>query len=280
MSDPDTMKADGPDVAASALRRGERGERTEPWAGKRKLLAVADVQTGYHHDSISHALATLSRLGRESGAFVTNIRTDSQLITRQPIVGVGSKYGGKRVNARELSAYDALFLLPSGAGTLTPEQQADLLAYVHDDGKGLIVGHAGILAFFEWPEFDQLTGARFGGEFMSEARVIVDDLTFPGADAFGGASFTYTEQHPIVKEPYSRELVHVIMRIDPESAPAEQRAKRPDGDFPVVWSRQYGKGRVFNVGWGHLESTWDDPRFQRMVLGGILWAMGSTSSGS
>lgn len=280
MSDPDNVKIDGLDISASASQRGERGERTDPWAGQRKLLAVADVQTGYHHDSISHTLATLSRLGREFGAFVTNIRTDSQLITRQPIVGGGSKYGGKRVNARELSAYDALFLLPSGAGTLTPEQQADLLAYVHDDGKGLIVGHAGILAFFEWPEFGRLTGARFGGEFMSEARVIVEDMNFPGANAFGSASFTFTEQHPIVKEPYSRDLVHVIMRIDPQSMPPEQRAKRPDDDFPVVWTRQYGKGRVFHVGWGHLESTWDDPRFQRMLLGGILWAMGTTGSGS
>lgn len=255
--------------------RGERRDRADPWAGKRKLLAVADVQTGYHHDSISHTLATLSRLGRESGAFVTNIRTDSQLITRHPIIGVGSKYGGKRVNARGLSEYDALFLLPSGAGTLTPEQQADLLAYVHDDGKGLVIGHAGILAFFEWPEFYELAGGRLGGEFFGEVKVIVEDLTFPGADAFGGSTFVFTEQHPVLKEPYSRDLVHVIMRIDPESLTPEQRAKRPDGDYPVVWSRQYGKGRVFHVGWGHLESTWDDPRFQRMAHEGIRWAMGA-----
>ncbi|WP_428305018.1 ThuA domain-containing protein [Lacipirellula sp.] len=275
MSDQDAARNGGAKIAASA---GGRGERSDPWAGKRKLLAVADVQTGYHHDSISHALATLSRIGRESGAFVTNIRTDSQLITRQPIIGTGPKYGGKRVNARTLSEYDALFLLPSGTGTLTAEQKADLLAFVHDDGKGLVIGHAGILAFFEWPEFHELTGGGFAGELMSTARIIVEDLAFPGADAFGGASFEFTEQHPIVKEPYSRDFVHVIMRVDATSIAAEHRTKRPDGDYPVVWSRQYGKGRVFHVGWGHLESTWDDVRFQRMVLGGILWAMKSKPS--
>lgn len=271
MSNHDATRNGGVEIAANATGRGDR---SDPWAGKRKLLAVADVQTGYHHDSISHALATLSRVGRESGAFVTNIRTDSQLITRQPVIGTGSKYGGKRVNARTLSDYDALFLLPSGAGTLTAEQQADLLAYVHDDGKGLVIGHAGILAFFEWPEFYELAGGRFASEFMATAQIIVEDLTFPGADAFGGASFAFTEQHPIVKEPYSRDLVNVIMRVDATSIATEHRAKRPDGDYPVVWSRQYGKGRVFHVGWGHLESTWDDVRFQRMILGGIEWAMG------
>lgn len=275
---------------------GMRGMR-DPWAGKRALLAVADVTTGYHHDSISHTLATIERLGRESGAFVTNIRTESQLITRRPIVGVGPKYGGKPVNARGLSRHDALLLLPSGSGTLTDEQKKDLLAYVHDDGKGLIVGHAAILAFPEWPEFHEMCGARMGGEFMAECKVLVDDPSFPGADAFGGPSFLFEDQHPVLKEPYSKEKVHVIMRLCPEAVAAlpkrerhhhhhhtpeeaarhaerQERGRRADGDYPVVWTRQYGKGRVFHFFWGHLESTWDDPRFQKLVLEGIKWAMG------
>jgi hypothetical protein len=46
----------------------------------------------------------------------------------------------------------------------------------------------------------------------------------------------------------------------------------------VVWAKQYGKGRVFNVGWGHPDTTWDDPRFQQMMLEGIKWAMGVTKA--
>ena len=258
----------------TADRRRRRSPRVDPWAGKRKLLAVADVQTGYHHDSISHTLATIERLGREHDAFVTNIRTDSQLITRQPVIGVGAKYGGKRVNARELSHYDALFLLPSGEGTLSPQQKQDLLAYVRDDGGGLIVGHAGILAYGDWPEFGELVGARLGGEFMSTVTVRVEDPDFPGVDAFGGPTFEFSEQHCIVKAPYSRDDVHVILSIDPETVGERQLEKRPDGDFPVVWTRRYGRGRVLHVGWGHVEATWDDPRFQRLMLEGIQWAMG------
>lgn len=256
--------------------RRRRRKRRDPWEGRRKLLAVADVQTGYHHDSISHALATLDALGRESGEFVANLRTDSQLITRSPIVGVGAKYGGKAVNARDLSHYDALFLLPSGEGTLSQEQKADLLAFVHDEGKGLLVGHAGLLGFYDWPQFSELCGARFGGEFMSEARILVEDPGFPGADSFGLEPFLYREQHPILEAPYSRDEVEVILRIDPECLEERVRRRREDDDFPVVWARRYGKGRVFNVGWGHLEETWDDPRFRRLILGGVRWAMGLT----
>ncbi len=132
----------------------------------------------------------------------------------------------------------------------------------------------GFLGFYDWPEFGELAGARFGGEFMGPVTVVVEDPCFPGADSFGSTSFSFSEQHPILKEPYSRESVNVIMRIDPESIDPVHRIKRRDEDFPVVWSKSYGKGRIFHVGWGHLESTWDDRRFQRLILEGIKWAMG------
>lgn len=249
-------------------------QKVDAWEGKRRLLAVADVQTGYHHDSISHALATVERLGHESGAYVTNIRTDSQLITKQSILGQGTKYQGKSVNARNLDHYDALFLLPSGEGTMTPQQKEDLLDFVRKDGKGLIVGHAGLLGFYDWPEFGELIGARMAGEFMGEVNVIVEQPSFPGTAAFGAESFLFAEQHPILAAPYSRERVEVILRLDPESVPSTARAKRTDGDFPVVWTLRYGCGRVYHLSWGHHAATWDDPRFQMMVAKGIEWAMG------
>jgi type 1 glutamine amidotransferase len=91
---------------------------------------------------------------------------------------------------------------------------------------------------------------------------------------FGSTTFMFDEQHPVLMAPYSREKVHVIMRLDPAGLTEEQRAWRPDGDFPVVWAQQYGKGRVYNVGWGHNEQTFDHPGFQKMLVGGIKWALG------
>src|SRR5262249_25544050 len=123
--------------------------------------------------------------------------------------------------------------------------------------------------------FGELTGARLAGEFGGTATVHVEDPGFPGADAFGSAPFTFHEQHPVLKDPYSRDKVHVLLRIDPGSVDDANRTKRSDDDFPVVWTRSYGKGRVYHVGWGHFEATWDDRRFQAMVLAGILWAMGA-----
>jgi type 1 glutamine amidotransferase len=269
------MFAQGGPPAQGGRGQGGGGGQADPWPNSKKLLAVADVQTGFHHDSISHALATVEQIGRRSGAYVTMIRTDSQLITKGQIAGQG-RYEGRGVNARTLDFYDAIFMLPSGFGTMTPQQKADLLSFVRDDGKGLIVGHATGVAFTEWAEFGEMVGGYMDGEFNYDARIIVEDPKFPGAMAFGGTSFMFNDQHPVFKTPYSRDRVHVIMRLDPASLDEKNRARRPDGDFPVVWARQYGKGRVFNVGWGHPDATWDDPRFQTMMLEAIKWAMGVT----
>src|SRR5260370_36049192 len=79
----------------------------QPVPARKRVLAWADTITAYQHDSISHALATMERLGRESGSFETYIRTDSQLITKQPITG------GAR-NTRNLDYFDAIFYYGTG----------------------------------------------------------------------------------------------------------------------------------------------------------------------
>src|SRR6267142_1865974 len=101
-------------------------------APQKRLLAIGDVRGGYQHDSVSHALATVERLGRESGVFVTYIRTDLQLLTKQPI----TLPGGKSINARNLDYFDAIFYMGTGEGDLSGRQKADLLSFVAQDGKG------------------------------------------------------------------------------------------------------------------------------------------------
>src|SRR4051794_11461434 len=77
----------------------------DPWPGKKKLLAIADPEEwyrhpNYHHDSASHTLATVERLGRESGAWVTVIRTDMELLRKAKIEGT---------NVRTLDQFDGIF---------------------------------------------------------------------------------------------------------------------------------------------------------------------------
>ena len=68
---------------------------------------------------------------------MTIIRTDSQLITKDEIVGTGERYSGRRVNAKNLDFFDAIFFLGSGSGTLSDDQKADLLSFVRGRWQGL-----------------------------------------------------------------------------------------------------------------------------------------------
>ena len=82
-----------------------------PLTFSKHVLAWADVRNGYQHESITHALGTVERLGWESGLYDTIIRTDSQSITKSPIlfkIGTGIATGEQSL-ARNLNYFDAIF---------------------------------------------------------------------------------------------------------------------------------------------------------------------------
>src|SRR3981081_2372517 len=198
-------------------------------APQKRLLAIGDVRTGYQHDSISHALATIERLGRDSGAFITYIRRDSQLLTKQPI-SVGDR---KNVNARNLNYFDAIFYFGTGEGDLTSQQKSDLLSFIHEDGKGFIGAHTGDDAYFTWPEFGEMIGGYFDNHpwGVFDAPIIVEDPNFPAMKPFP-PSFTIHDEIYQHKN-FSRDKVHVLARLDASKLDFSKPAiHRTDKDFP------------------------------------------------
>jgi type 1 glutamine amidotransferase len=233
---------------------------------RKKVLAWADTQTGYQHDSISHALATIERLGRESGAFDTYLRTDSQWITKQPVPAPAR-------HTHNLNDFDAIFFMGTG-DNLNAQQKRDLMSFIKDDGKGFVGAHTGDDAFFDWPEFGEMIGGYFDehpwGVF--DAPVIVEDPGFPAMKPFP-ARFTIHDEIYQHKD-FSRARVHVLARLDASKLDfSKPKIHRTDRDFPVAWAKMYGKGRVFYSTFGHSDEAWDDPRVQKMYLEALKWAL-------
>jgi type 1 glutamine amidotransferase len=253
-------------------------QSADPFPGKKKLLAIGDTRTGHQHDSVSHALAIIERLGYESGAYITYIRTDSQLITKASIERHDPRTPelSANINAKNLDYFDAIFFMGTGEGDLTDGQKTDLLAFVHDDGKGFIAAHTGDDAFFTWPEFGEMIGGYFDNHpwGVFDAPIIVEDPQFPAMQAFP-RTFTLHDEIYVHKAPYSREKVHVLARLDARKLDyaAAKDLHRTDKDFPVAWTKMYGKGRVFLSTFGHLPETWDNPAIQKMYFEAIKWAM-------
>ena len=258
-------------LGSSALAGGQA-----PRPGKKNVLAWADVRAGYQHESISHALSVIERLGYDSGAYDTYIRTDSQLVTKRPITfksGTGIATG-EQFLVRDLRYFDAIFFFGVREIDLTPDQRADLMSFVKEDGKGFVAAHSAATAFFSWPEFGEMLGGRFDEHpwNVTEARVLVEDALFPAMRHFLTASVRLDEHYQL--KDFSRTKVRVLARIDPSSVDLKAPlVHRTDADFPVAWAKTHGAGRVFYSTLGHDRQTWDDPVIQHMYFEAIRWAL-------
>jgi type 1 glutamine amidotransferase len=240
------------------------------------VLAWADVRNGYQHESITHALSTIERLGWESGLYDTIIRTDSQSITKSPILfkqgtGIASN---EQFLARNLNYFDAIFFFGVREIDLDAQQRADLLSFVRDDGKGFVATHAGSTAFFSWPEFGEMLGGRFDEHpwGITEATVIVEDRTSPMSRHLP-ASFAVTDEHYQLKD-FSRDKVKVLARLDAGKLDLKAPlVHRTDRDFVVAYTKTYGKGRVFYSTLGHPRELWDTEWLQKMYFEALKWSM-------
>jgi quinoprotein glucose dehydrogenase len=245
-------------------------------ANKKHVLTWGDVRNGYQHESISHAFSTMERLGRESGLYDTYFRTDSQLITKHPITfktGTGIATG-EQFLAHNLDYFNAIFFFGVREIDLTPEQRADLLAFVHDDGKGFVTVHSGATAFFSWPEFGEMVGGRFDEHpwGVTDAIVVVDDPSFPAMKYFP-KSGVFHDEHYQLKD-FSRDKLHVLAHLDASRLDLKAPlVHRKDADFPVAWTKNYGKGRVFYSTLGHEDVAWDTKPIQTMYFEALKWAM-------
>ena len=71
-----------------------------PAAPRKKLLVIGE-EKGYRHEAVSHAMATIERLGRETGLWDTVIRTDTEALTKKKL----------EYNAKNLNDFDAVAVL-------------------------------------------------------------------------------------------------------------------------------------------------------------------------
>jgi type 1 glutamine amidotransferase len=255
-----------------------------PQPRKRKILAIGDVHRKiYQHDAVSHALATIERLGYQSGLYDTYIRTDIQLITKHPIhfaeTTAVPDANGKSENYATLNDFDAIVFYGIGELELTDRQKTDMMSFIKEDGKGFVGIHTAVTAFYTWPEYGEMIGGYFDDHpwAIFNAPVIVEDPDFPAMKAFP-RTFTARDEIYQVKN-FSRDRVRVLARLDASRLDLNNpRVHRKDKDFAVAWARNYGKGRVFYSTFGHTEESWDNPAMQTMWLEAIKWAMGMTNA--
>jgi len=270
------------DPAAPGARGGAQGQRGPGGRGggaprtKKVVLAWADTRNGIaQHDSVSHAIAVIERIGYESGLYDTQIRTDSNIISYSPLKTDGKTPASGGPN---LGNVDAIFFCGHRDVPLDDAGKAALVKFIKEDGKGFVGAHVGLTAFESWPEFANIIGGGFVGHVFGNAGapLINERPDFPATRHYP-PTLQFADEYYLPSN-YSRETIDVLQRIDISGFPANERYPRTDGDYPVTWAKMYGKGRVFYSSLGHAATTWDNTDVSRMYFEALKWALGLTDA--
>jgi type 1 glutamine amidotransferase len=261
-------------------------------AAPKKILFFSK-SAGWEHDMIkqkgdqpSPAQVILTRLGKENN-FEFTFSKDGTVFTPANI----AKFDA-------FAFYTTGDLTESGTDHYPPmskEGKAAFLEAIHN-GKGFVGIHSATDTFHS-PGSQDSGPARWkndgdnadpyikmiGAEFIihgaqQRARQICVDTSFPGLSGFP-EDFAPLEEWYSMKD-FAPNL-HVLLVQDTsnmDKAAGGNKAAYDRPDYPSTWARLDGKGRVFYTSMGHRADVWANPVFQKLLLGGMNWAVGNVDA--
>ncbi|MBI4585995.1 MAG: ThuA domain-containing protein [Planctomycetes bacterium] len=225
-------------------------------AARKKVLYITTT-AGFHHSTCEYSIPIIKKIAGDSGDFEVACSDKTDLINRPSLEGFDAVVFSNTTG--DLAQFP-----------LSEENRGALIDFVKG-GKAFIGIHAATDTYKDWAPFYEMIGGSFNGHPWHEKVTIdVEDPSHPAASPVP-SPWAITDEIYTFKN-YSRDQLHVILRLD--KASEKGKGNRPDGDYALAWSKTYGKGSVFYTALGHREDVWDNPLFQKHLLGGIRWALG------
>jgi type 1 glutamine amidotransferase len=173
------------------------------------------------------------------------------------------------LNTRMLAAYQVILsnwnAFPEPAGLWNPEAKQALQKFIRKGG-GFVCIHAASATHYDWPEYLQITGGRWGNKThhgpIGHFNVHVNN-----------------PKHPITKGIQDFEIrdeLWVDLECDPAAeilcvAQAAEYTDMPDKSEPVALVTRYGKGRGFYLVLGHDIHAMTNADWQNLLLRGTQW---------
>lgn len=151
-------------------------------------------------------------------------------------------------------------------GELTEGQCAGLVDAVRS-GVGFAGWHGGVLGTFVTSrDYLRMTGGQFlyhQPDFLDyEVNIRAEHPIVAGISDFA----VHTEQYWLISDAYNDVLATTVVHPEPGEEFTE------DVVMPVVWTRQWGAGRVFVSAIGHRPLDLRQPEVHDLTLRGLTWA--------
>jgi len=149
----------------------------------------------------------------------------------------------------------------STEGVLTEPEKEKLLALVRG-GVGVVAIHASYYSFLDWDGFHRLFGTRWidHGEVDVHLAVTFVDREHPVTADLPGSIEVHSELYR--SEPLAKDC-HLLARASENGA---------NQQYPSVWTRMYGQGRVVVILPGHWPDAYEKDGFQRLIANSAAWA--------
>ena len=155
------------------------------------------------------------------------------------------------------------------------EQQFEGLEKAIMNGTGFAGWHGGLCdAFMDNLKYQFIVGGQFlfhpGGYIDHSIKII--DKSDPITQGLKDFNLKKTEQYYMLVDPNIKVLA--ISEFDREKyeKPKKKENKITGSTMPVVWKKNYGKGRIFYSSIGHHLTEFEVPEVMTMQMRGFRWA--------
>ena len=165
--------------------------------------------------------------------------------------------------------YDVIVLY-NMSRQITEQQRANFVALL-EKGVGLVVLHHAMVAYQEWPEYQEIAGCKYfqkeeeyAGKTWPKStfqhdvqqKITVVDPTHPITQGL--------EDFEILDETYGgmwfAEDNHLLLRTDAASS-----------NGPIAYTRSYAGARICTIELGHDAKAYANPSFQRLLTQAMRW---------
>lgn len=213
-----------------------------------KNVLIFTKTEGFRHESIQKGVETLSQILKSNHIEFTHTE-NSEYFTGDSL----QKFHG------------VIFL--NTTGDILDEEQEKAFEEFYNSGKGFMGIHSATDTEYDWEWFGELVGGYFKSHpDIQQAKIDVIDRTHISTKHL-------KEQWLHEDEWYNFKNINpeirILMLLDESSYQGGEMGKI----HPIAWYREDAKSRMFYTGLGHTPESYDEPGFQKHLLGGINYIL-------